>query len=212
MVVHRSHVLVFALTLALPVAAAAASAGWIDVPVRVYNTSNLQYDLVDRALVVAEGALAPAAVYVDWRRCPPERIDIPETTVRSPMCARPLRAGELAVRVVPMPVPRGYSGTLPLGDALVNRNSGAGVLATVYADRVIWLAKAAGTDLTALLGRAIAHELGHLLMGTSGHGLQGGLMRAVWTREELRWPRPEDWQLATSDVARIRSRAIADIG
>jgi hypothetical protein len=110
-------------------------------------------------------------------------------------------------------VPSGYRGTLPLGDALVNRDSGAGVLGTIYVDRVEWLARAAAADLPSLLGRAIAHELGHLLMGTSTHGLHGGLMRAQWTREEVRRAHPQDWQLAAPDLARIREKVeTRDVG
>ena len=88
------------------------------------------------------------------------------------------------------------------------------MLGTIYADRVEWLAGAAGSQLAPLLGRAIAHELGHLLMGTSTHGLHGGLMRAEWTREEVRRARPQDWQLAAPDVVRIRAKvdATADAG
>jgi len=42
----------------------------------------------------------------------------------------------------------------------------------------------AGIDPGALLGRALAHEVGHLLLRSPGHS-PGGLMRAVWTDEEL---------------------------
>ena len=58
-------------------------------------------------------------------------------------------------------------GTLPLGDAMLDRHTGTGVLATIYVDRVEWLARQAGADSRALLGRAIAHELGHLLLATT---------------------------------------------
>ena len=44
----------------------------------------------------------------------------------------------------------------------------AGVLATVFLDRVEWLAFEAGADIALLLGRVAAHELGHLLMRALG--------------------------------------------
>ena len=59
--------------------------------------------------------------------------------------------------------------------------AGIGVLATIYFDRVMWLAHEAGTDSRVLLGRAIAHELGHLLLATTTHG-PVGLMRAHWSQ------------------------------
>src|SRR6185503_14952467 len=59
------------------------------------------------------------------------------------------------------------------------------LIAKVYPDRVASLARGAGADPADLLARAIAHEIGHLLMGNSRHSARG-LMRAVWSREELR--------------------------
>ena len=204
--VARGFRLFALLVLAWPALASAATTGWSDVHVRIYDTADLRAALVNRALVTAGRTLAPAAVDVRWTHCPPERRAARTGVTTSPRCAQPLHSGELAVRVVRGTMPPGYRGTLPLGDAFVDRSSGAGVLATVYVDRVEWLARAAASDLSALLGWAIAHELGHLLMGTAGHGLGGGIMRAEWTREEVRRARPQDWQLATPDSTRIRQR------
>lgn len=116
-----------------------------------------------------------------------------------------MRAGELSLRIVRSVVPSGYVGQLPLGDALIDPQSGAGTLATVYVDRVEWIAKQTGTDPRALLGRAIAHELGHLLMPASGHSTRG-LMRAIWSGAELRSGRARDWVFEPREVAAIRAR------
>jgi hypothetical protein len=116
-----------------------------------------------------------------------------------------MRAGELSLRIVRSVVPSNYAGQLPLGDALIDPQSGAGTLATVYIDRVEWMARQTGTDSRALLGRAIAHELGHLLMPTSGHSTRG-LMRAIWSGAELRRGRARDWAFEPREVAAIRAR------
>ena len=212
--VARGLRLLALLALAWPGTAPAATTGWADVQVRLYDTANIRADIVHGALVTAGRLLAPAAVDVHWTPCPSGRVAVRLDTPAPAPCGHPLRARELAVRVVRGVVPPGYRGTLPLGDALVNRDSGAGVLGTIYLDRVEWLARAAASDLPSLLGHAIAHELGHLLMGTSTHGLHGGLMRAQWTREEVRRARPQDWQLAAPDLARIREKVetSADLG
>jgi len=50
----------------------------------------------------------------------------------------------------------------------------------------------------------MAHELGHLLLGTSSHA-QAGLMRAFWSDQTLRsWSRA-DWELMPSEVEAIRA-------
>jgi hypothetical protein len=116
-----------------------------------------------------------------------------------------MRAGELSLRIVRSVVPSNYAGQLPLGEALIDPQTGGGTLATVYIDRVEWMAKQTSTDPRALLGRAIAHELGHLLMPTSGHSTRG-LMRAIWSGAELRRGRARDWAFEPREVAAIRAR------
>ena len=119
-----------------------------------------------------------------------------------------MRNGELAIRILRSHVPPGYYETVALGDALIDTSAGAGVLATIYVDRVLWLANEARVDSQTLLGRTIAHELGHLLLATRAHG-PVGLMRAFWSQEEIRWSRGRDWTFAPRELAAIRRRAQA---
>jgi hypothetical protein len=79
------------------------------------------------------------------------------------------------------------------------------VLATIYVDRVMLLAVLTGADAATLLGRAIAHEMGHLLLATNAHATHG-LMRAVWSGEELRSERGSDWIFTKEEIAVIRAR------
>ena len=95
--------------------------------------------------------------------------------------------------------------TVPLGDAFVDTGSASAVLATVYIDRVARVAKAAGIDPGTLLGYAVAHELGHLLLATNSHGVRG-LMRSTWRDDELRSDRKTDWAFTVEETAAIRSR------
>jgi len=85
-----------------------------------------------------------------------------------------------------------------MGDSVVDRGSQSGVLATVHADRVSWMASRAGIAPAVLLGLAIAHELGHLLLGSSH--TSDGIMRRNWTLNELRWSRPGDWQFTKEQI------------
>ena len=56
-----------------------------------------------------------------------------------------------------------------------------------------------------LLGRAMAHEIGHMLIGTSAHA-RFGLMRAVWASGELRRGMPLDWVFSAKEGAELRRR------
>jgi hypothetical protein len=180
------------LLLLIPASAAAAVTAWTDVTVRLYDGAALRPDERTAALAAASIALSAASIDVHWRSC--------EAQPRA--CDAVLAPRELAVRIVRSPVPPGYRGTLPLGDALIDTRSGTGVLATIYYDRVVWLAREAGVATGPLLGRAIAHELGHLLMATRAHG-RYGLMRAIWSRDEVRRGKRGDWIFAEGEVAAL---------
>jgi hypothetical protein len=86
---------------------------------------------------------------------------------------------------------------------LVDIGLKAGTLATVFADRVQAMAAIGEVDDGELLGRVMAHEISHLLLGTRDHEPQG-LMRGQWTAIELARQRPSDWRLSRAEGAKIR--------
>jgi hypothetical protein len=197
MVLRHVAVIVMLSFACLPSITNGAVTGWTDVVVRVYDASGAIAGTDRTALTFARKTLEAASVDVIWRLCATPRV-----------CDAPMAPGELAIRIVRSPGPRRYHGPQTLGDALLDTGSGSGVLATIYVDRVEWLANQAGTDSRALLGRAIAHELGHLLLASTAHG-PVGLMRALWSHEEVRRSLPSDWSFAPGELAVIRRRAEA---
>jgi len=56
--------------------------------------------------------------------------------------------------------------------------------ASVFFDRVLELAKKGNASAPVILGHAMAHELGHLLMPGVGH-TPSGLMRGKWSPSDL---------------------------
>lgn len=74
--------------------------------------------------------------------------------------------------------------------------------------RLLIDAEHGGMDDGVLLGRVIAHELGHLLLGTSDHSARG-LMRANWSDREIESGLGSDWLLTPKDAARMRQRMLA---
>jgi hypothetical protein len=193
------HIVVFVLVslICTPSPMHGAVTAWTAVVVRVYDANGAIAGTNRDALDQARTALEAASIDVIWRVCP-----------ASPSCDAPLAPGELAIRIVRAPVPPRDTPTLPLGDAMIDTRTGTGVLATVYVDRIEWLAHEAGADRRALLGRAIAHELGHLLLATTTHG-PVGLMRAYWSQDEVRRGHPRDWMFAPTELAAISRRVEA---
>jgi hypothetical protein len=186
------------MTLGSVVARAAVTAG-TDLTIRVYDGSGLPPATVRAALAHAGAAFEPAAIAIVWLPCGAAG------DAHHRRCGEPPRPGELILRLVAAAPSSSVRARLPLGDAMVDRRTGAGVLSTVYVDRVAALARAGDADLATVLGRTIAHELGHLLLATTRHASHG-LMRPLWTPEEVRRGRTADWAFAPRELAALRAR------
>ena len=171
------------------------------VAIRVYDTTALSAVDLAAAQATAEAVLRSAGLAPEWAVCGRGAADAADDP-----CDRTMRSGELAIRIVRVHVPDRYRGTLPMGDAFVDVDARSGSLATMYLDRVQWLASASGADALVVLGRAMAHEVGHLLLGTNAHA-RAGLMRARWTAEELQRRHAEDWRFTGADARTMRGRA-----
>jgi hypothetical protein len=172
--------------------ASSESAAAERVLIRTYDNYGLTPAATTTAHSVAGGILANAGLQAVWRDC-------------STGCAEPLAPGELLVRIVAAP-----DGVVAqsLGCALVNLQDESGALATVYADRIGRLAARTGVDAATLLGRAIAHEIGHLLLGTARHSA-AGLMRALWSDRELHRGLAADWTWSSDDLSRLTRAVVA---
>lgn len=159
--------------------------------VRFYDFSALDKSVRAAALDEARAIVADAGVNADWHDCP-----------RTEGCAP--EAGELIVRVVRETGEHGIEWQRALGFAVIDPAAGSGTLATIFVNRVEDSARHAGSDLALLLGRAIAHEVGHLILRTNAHADEG-LMRAIWTEQELARNVHHDWVFASSDRRQIRA-------
>ena len=197
-----AFVTILSLVLSGPCIATPAGATWTDVTVRLYDSGGLSDGYRREALAEAAAAFSSTFVALHWSRCRQAPVQ------GGALCATPLHPGDFAIRFVRGEVPIGYSGPLTLGDVMLDTGTGSAVLATIYVERVRSLANLARADVGTLLGRTIAHELGHLLLATNAHGSHG-LMRAVWSRAEIQRDRDSDWTFAPADAEAIRVRAAA---
>ena len=169
------------------------------VQVRVYDRGMMPAADQTVALRAAAGVLAAAGIDVTWLLCGED------ASASNPrVCEIPLGATELSLRLVRLPGVPSARGQLQLGYSLVDTGVAEGKLATVYVDRVHWLAAQAGADTAVVSGFAIAHEIGHLLLGTNAHSASG-LMRAVWSRAELERAERADWRFSPEQAAQMRS-------
>ena len=84
-------------------------------------------------------------------------------------------AGRLPTSFSGFRKPRQIDGSrfVSMGFSLVGIPGAAPFLATVYADRAESVARGAGIDPRRVLGLAIAHEIGHVLLNSNSHAASG---------------------------------------
>jgi hypothetical protein len=165
------------------------------IVVRSYNTIGLPLPMLDRARSTISDLLHKAGIDSTWRNC---RTTRGPSSQSADLCDEVTNASELIVRIVP--TPRGITDVEVLGYSHVDPYRRQGTLATVFADRVRALAAELRIDEGTLLGRAMTHEIGHLLLGTLDHA-QEGLMRGHWSKEGP----PADWFFSLTQAAQIRA-------
>ena len=151
----------------------------LNIEIHVYNYSAASGDLLGRAEQEAFRIFRRTGVATAWLSCPLTS----DEAVRNKACALPDAPTRLTLRLLSnsMADSLGVGGDI-FGSALLPDNEGFGVVANVYADRTRELAD--GREFEVILGRVIAHELGHLLLGKNAHSA-AGIMHARWRAQDL---------------------------
>ncbi|HMD85989.1 MAG TPA: hypothetical protein VKO18_14945 [Terriglobia bacterium] len=142
------------------------------INVRVHNYAQVSSEILTSAEGQAAEILGKAGIEVTWTNCDPTRRDLGDPAE----CSQVLGSTNLGVRILP------YFGAIP-GITKGTMGFAMGDLASVSFRRVTEEAAEFGVQPCEVLGPAIAHELGHLLLGQPGHS-PTGIMRARWRRED----------------------------
>ena len=171
-----------------------AQVATLQIQTRIYNMAKVRPAVLSAALIEASEIFRRIGVEIEWvDGSSPQR----------------LGSSQLYLRIIPrlFPTPRRPFGPSHLGYAATSEEGG--VLATIFFDRVEGLAWG---DPSFALGYAIAHELGHLLLGYdrrngSPHSASG-LMRGPWQRDDLKRKARETMQFTPEDADRLRTRLL----
>jgi hypothetical protein len=173
--------------------------------VRIYNYAGLADSLLEEAARNAASIFGAAGVTSQWRICV-IRQDPSEPDDR--LCEGSPDKDEFTLRINQGPGPdaaRQQSGEV-LGYAVILKRKG--VLATVHSRRVLALASRSGVEAAVLMGRVMAHEVGHLLLGTNAHAPRG-LMRADWKLNQWSMSEHSDWTFTADEVLRMRRSTLS---
>ena len=170
-----------------------------EIAIRLYDTFGAPKNDIRTAQDVAGAILEAAGIQARWRECWKDD-DVARGAMR--LCGDTLKPAEVIVRIVTDRSDH-HNNLMALGYSLVLAKSGASTLATVFGNRVTQVAQRLHFDRAILLGRAIAHEVGHLLLGTTDHGTDG-LMRAYWSDAALRG-HDDGWRFSPQEADRIKA-------
>ena len=153
-----------------------AKEGDLAVKVSMFNDAQISDGKVATAESVAARLFAHAGIRIDWLNCG----HATETGEETAFCSKAAFPEHFEVRL------RQRSRNLnesTLGLSFLG-DDGIGCHADVFYAGVEPIQQEAGLSAEAILGLVIAHELGHLLLGTNSHAARG-IMRANWKRQDL---------------------------
>ena len=157
-----------------------ARRGTASLTLRVYDYARENRSSLLAAEAEATRILGQAGVNARWTDCPTSRAQ----SSNYPDCQLPWRVNDYVLDVLPEAM------TALLGkseDALGSTPTctGSHCTAIVFFDRIERMSNGGTATAPMLLGRAMAHEIGHLLLGAKTHS-PSGIMRARWSPGELR--------------------------
>jgi hypothetical protein len=155
--------------------------------IRLYNSGRVPDVQLGVARETALRILRDAGTDVRIRDCGP--------------CSERRTPTEVVVRLIPAPTLSTTLHSEAFGVTYVIKDSDRGWLATVFVDHVDSAASHVGVDAGRLLGRVMAHEVGHLLLGVGYHGAVG-VMQAEWTNAMLTRP-DREWRFSAPEAARM---------
>ena len=171
----------FSFIICLLIGPLGAQAG--EITVLLYDYSGIQQEAMAQVQQYAGGILRQAGIEVRWRNCPLPTPGVPA----SPVCGKHVDDyADFQVSLLTSRMSRKIAtGPEQFGLAVLSREDRFPTNAHVFSSRVVEFARAKMVPWTQLLGSVIAHEVGHLLLGSNSHS-GTGIMRAQWQPGELR--------------------------
>lgn len=152
--------------------------------IHLYNLAAISSETLDQAIQDAAQVLATAGIDAVCWNVMAEAPEAHTLHTSPPPTWRKNRQAESRGYLVVVIAPRVPADYLPgaLGYALPDAE--IGVSAMVFYDRIERFKGSGEIDLPTLLGHAMAHEIGHVLLGTIEHS-PAGIMKARWSQADF---------------------------
>lgn len=174
--------------------------------VSLFNDARIPPVVVASAESRASAIFAHAGIEVEWLDCAPSNPT--DFTYHESPCSAVAWPSHLAVRIVDQGTAT-HSDTF--GQSFLDK-SGCGVHATVYYQNLTASRNHVELSDAEMLGYVIAHEVGHLLLGTNSHS-PAGIMQGKWLSSAVRAAARHNLYFTSAQSGVLRSRfAAAPVG
>jgi hypothetical protein len=157
------------------------------IRIQTYDFAKINEKALTRVEGIASEIFASAGLNAEWETGPVaegRQLGNDFSGSSGNICAVPLASAQVRVQFLAR-APSGFS-PQALGYALPCAHFGIQV--SIYLDRVAAVSASTNATYERVLGYAIAHEVGHVLLRSSSHA-SSGVMKAVWSKI--------DWQRAS---------------
>jgi len=148
---------------------------------RIYNYAHFHPAVLAGSEQVTAMIFRRVGVDVTWMDC---SLYVPPLA-KTPVCQDSMAPAEFAVRIVDRSWPQRtvvhFEGT---GLALPCARNLTGCYLYIFYEPIAQWAEDEDISASAILGHAIAHEVGHLLLGSNSHS-RTGIMRERWSQVDL---------------------------
>ena len=174
----------------------------VTITVNIYNYSQASPAILSKAEREASRILGTAGLQLVWLRCPVE----PSAAGSQGPCQKTPEATDLRLRILAEPIKNKFEDTV-FGFTVHP------VLASVYYDYAARRARSddAEFETPIIVGCVIAHELGHLLLGTNSHSGKG-IMQGRWESSQFRQLMTGSLIFTTAQAELMRAEARARTG
>jgi hypothetical protein len=175
------------------------------IEILVVDKSPVPAAILAGAEAYAAGVMQAAGVVTRWVHCTPGAEETP------PECLPPFMAHRILLQVLPPEL----AGSMQYGSAFGFTFPVANEAGHPYRAGVLWskaesFAADHRCDPALLLGRIMAHEIGHLLLGSGSHAV-AGLMKADWRGREMQSLAQGRLLFSRSEARRMQQEALERI-
>lgn len=150
------------------------------VTISVLNRADVPVESLTAGEGEAQRIFRKAGLEITWRNCSSQPAVRSETTA----CG-PIGIGHLVAEILPQATEERLRFHLEILGTAVLHDQGNGFYCYLFYDRVERLARTRPVSNDRLLGHVLAHEIGHLLLGSNSHPLTG-IMSGQWSGDGMR--------------------------